>query len=161
MTKERKASIVTILVLASVTSLVVFHRRADLVNSLAGVRSGTEQTPQDVVYAMLDAARVGDVDKYLASHTGQIEQSLRRAMAESTNFANYLRESNTAIKGIAIAEPEAVSPQEVKLRVEYVFQDRNEIQVMQLDKTQSGWKISNVQSAERVKTVVPYGTTVE
>ena len=109
---------------------------------------------------MLDAAREGNVNKYLASYSGQMETSLRQAITESPDFGKYLKDSNAAIKGVAIMEPEQVNDREVKARVEYVFQDRNEVQSMFLDKTSSGWKIVRVDSAERVKTLVPYGTPV-
>jgi hypothetical protein len=160
MTRERKASIVTILVLATAIGVVIL-RKTDVGNSFAAVVQRTEPTPQDAVYAMLDAAKAGDVAKYLASHTGQMEQSLRRAISESTDFAQYLRKSDAGIKGIALTEPEVLSAQEVKLRVEYVFQDRNEIQFLYLHKTEAGWKISQVDSAERIQTLVPYGATAE
>jgi hypothetical protein len=47
------------------------------------------------------------------------------------------------------------------VRVEYVYQDRNEAQTMYLEKASSGWKITRVDGAERVKTLVPYGTPVQ
>ena len=48
-----------------------------------------------------------------------------------------------------------------KVRVEYVYQDRNEAQMMFLEKTQGGWRIARVDGSERVKTLVPYGTPVQ
>ena len=64
-------------------------------------------------------------------------------------------------KGIAISEPQPVTDREVKVRVEYVYQDRNEAQTMYLEKDAGSWKISRVDGAERVKTLVPYGTPVQ
>jgi hypothetical protein len=119
-----------------------------------------EQTAQDVIYAMLDAARDGNVSKYLDSYAGEMESSLKQNIAESPDFGKYLKDTNAAIKGVAIMDPEQVSNVEVKARVEYVFQDRNEVQYMFLDKMPGGWKIVRVDSAERVKTLVPYGTPV-
>ena len=58
-------------------------------------------------------------------------------------------------------EPQPVSDREVKARVEYVFQDRNEVQYVYLAKMSGAWKISRVDSSERVKTLVPYGTPVQ
>ena len=58
-------------------------------------------------------------------------------------------------------EPQPLSDPEVKARVEYVFQDRNEAQYFYLDKMSGGWKIARVDSSERVKTLVPYGTPVQ
>jgi hypothetical protein len=160
MSTQRKAQIVTILILAVALGLVVF-RKADLRASITGLAQRTEPTPQDAIYAMLDAARAGDVKKYLASYTGQMEQALQRAKSDSADFAKYLRDSNAAIKGIAVMEPQAVSDHEVKARVEYVFQDRNEVQYFYLDKIRGSWKIARVDSSERVKTLMPYGTPVQ
>lgn len=140
---------------------MVVVRKADLRASITGIAQRSDPTPQDAIYAMLDSARVGDIKKYMASYTGEMAQALQRARSESTDFAKYLRDSNAAIKGIAVMEPQAVSDREVKTRVEYVFEDRNEVQFFYLDKMSGGWKISRVDSSERIKTLVPYGTPVQ
>ena len=61
---------------------------------------------------------------------------------------------------MALQEPQALTDREVKVRVEYVYQDRNEVQQMYLEKSGNNWKITRVDSAERIKTLVPYGTPV-
>ncbi len=160
MDKRRKAQIATVLILGIALGVVVV-RKADLRASIAGIAQRSDPTPQDAIYAMLDAARAGDVKKYMASYTGEMAQSLERARAESGDFAKYLRDSNAAIKGIAVTEPQPVSDREVKARVEYVFEDRNEVQFFYLDKMPGGWKIARVDSSERIKTLVPYGTPVQ
>lgn len=160
MSKERIAQIVTIVILAAAVGVAVL-RKADLGTSFAALVQRTEPTPQDAVYAMLDAARAGDAAKYLASHTGQMEQSFKRAISESADFAQYLRNSNAAIKGIAVSEPQVLSDKQVKVRVEYVFQDRNEVQFLFIEKTPAGWKIFQVDSAERLETLTPYGAAVQ
>lgn len=151
---KRNAQIATAVVLAAVFTLVVARRG----KSTAG--TAKEQTPQDAIYAMLDAAREGNVNRYLASYTGQMQGSLKHAAAESPDFGKYLKDSNATIKGVAIQDPQPASEGEVKARVEYVFQDRNEVQFMYLRQTPSGWRIERVDSAERIKTLVPYGTPV-
>ena len=110
---------------------------------------------------MLDAARNGDVARYLASYTGEMAQALARAKSDSPDFAKYLRDSNAQLKGIAVMEPQPQPDGQVELRVEYVYQDRNEAQFFFLTKTPGGWKISRVETSERVKTIVPYGTPVQ
>lgn len=160
MSKERKARIVTILILVVALGVVVV-RKTDIGSSIRGLTQRADPTPQDAIYAMLDAARTGDVKKYMANYTGQMEQSLQRARADSADFAKYLRDSNAALKGIAVIEPQALSDREVKARVEYVYEDRNEVQFFYLENSRQGWKISRVESAERVKTLVPYGTPVQ
>ena len=154
MNKQRVAQILTVVILAAALAVTLLRKNT---------RQTSEATPQDSVYAMLDAAREGDVKKYLASYAGAMETSLRQSIAESSEvaFRKYLQESNAALKGVAVMAPESVSDAQVKVRVEYVYQDRNEAQTMILEKTGTGWRISRVDSAERVKTLVPYGTPVQ
>jgi len=152
---NNKARIVTIGILVCALGFVIARRGRSTTSP-----SVKETTPQDAIYAMFDAARDGNVGKYLASYAGPMESSLKHAIAESPDFGKYLKDSNAAIKGVAIVDPEQVTNVEVKARVEYVFQDRNEVQYMFVDKTPGGWKIVRVDSAERVKTLVPYGTPV-
>jgi hypothetical protein len=149
-----KARIVTVLVLMGALAVVVLRSTDFRLTRL-------NAKPQDAVYAMFDAARAGDVERYLGSYTGEMAQLLARAKSESPNFAAYLRDSNAGLKGIAMMEPQPQPDGQVKLRVEYVYQDRNEAQLFFLDRTAGGWKISRVEASERVKTVIPYGTPVQ
>ncbi|MCC7234631.1 MAG: hypothetical protein IT163_04970 [Bryobacterales bacterium] len=121
-----------------------------------------EPSPQDAIYAMIDAARAGDVKTYLACFTGAMRPRLEQALAESgeAKFGDYLKRTNAELKGVAIDEPAAVGNGEVKARVEYVYAGRNEVQVMTVLRTGAGWKIARLDEAERVKTQVPYGTPV-
>jgi hypothetical protein len=121
------------------------------------------QDPQDAIYSMLDSARAGDVKSYLAHYTGPMEAALRQSIAESTEsaFAKYLRDSQAAIKGVAVAEPEITNGTEARVRVEYVYEDRNEIQTMYLERGPSGWKIARTEGDERIKTLIPYGTPMK
>ena len=170
MSPDKKAKIVTAAVLAGALAIVLGQKYgwkmpnlkvSDLAPRAAAPKP--DPTPQDAIYAMLDAARGGDVKTYLASYTGQMEASLKQSIGETTEsgFAKYLRSQNAAIKGIAISEPQQLTDREVKVRVEYVYQDRNEAQMMFLEKSAAGWKIARVDGAERVKTLVPYGTPVQ
>jgi hypothetical protein len=152
------ARILTILILAGVVGTVVARKSGF---GLPSFRERPEAKPQDAIYAMLDAARNGDVARYLASYTGSMAESLARAKSESPDFAKYLRDSNAGLKGIAVMEPQPQPDGQVELRVEYVYQDRNEAQFFFLSKTADGWKISRVETSERVKTLIPYGTPVQ
>jgi hypothetical protein len=105
---------------------------------------------------MLNAAKAGDVKAYLASYTGQMEASLRQTLT-----ANYLKDSHAAIKGVAVSDPQKITDLEAKVRVEYIYQDRNEVQMVYLEEGPAGWKISRVDSDERVQTLIPYGTPVK
>lgn len=168
MTKERKTAVVTIVVLAAAFALVLGQKNKLTISTVRDQVTQISQprpdpTPQDAIYGMLDAARAGNVKTYLASYTGQMTTALEQSLAESTEpkFAQYLKDSNAAIKGVAIAEPQQLTDTQVKVRVEYVYQDRNEAQTMYLEKQGGAWKIKQVDSAERVKTLVPYGTPVQ
>jgi hypothetical protein len=119
--------------------------------------------PQDTIYAMLNAARAGDVKAYLAAYTDSMEAALRQTVAESSEpaFAQYLRSSAASIKGVATSDPEKISGAEAKVRVEYIYQERNEAQTMYLEKRPNGWKIARADAGERVPTLIPYGTPVK
>jgi hypothetical protein len=166
MTGERKARVVTIAVLAAALGIGLARKNGWSLPNFKPSRiadTRTEENPQDAIYSMLNAARTGDVKAYLASFTGSMETSLKQTLAETTKveFSRYLRESNASIKGIAVSEPRKVTDLEVAARVEYVYQERNEVQTMYLEKRPQGWKISRVDTQERVKTQIPYGTPVK
>jgi hypothetical protein len=153
MSKQRKAQIATIGVLVAVVAVIALRRTSQTPRR--------ESTPQDAIYAMLDAARDGNVRKYLSYYADPMQASLKQTIAESADFSRYLRDSNAPIKGIAINEPEKLTELEVKARVEYVYQDRNEIQYVYLQKIGGDWRIVRMDAAERIKTPIPYGTPVE
>lgn len=166
MNRQRIAQLLTILSLAAALSAAVArHNGWNMPNwSTFRSRQPTEVTPQDAVYAMLEAARNGDVNKYLAAYAGSMETALRQSISESSRaaFQKYLQDTNAALKGVAVMAPEGDGDgRDVKIRVEYVYQDRNETQTMSLEKTAGGWKIVRVDSAERIKTLIPYGSPVE
>jgi hypothetical protein len=166
MTKDRKARVVTVAVLAVALGIGLGRKTGWRIPDLRSFRTAASTVaigPQDTVYAMLNAARAGDVKAYLAEYTGSMEAALRQSLAESTDaaFAKYLRDSTASLKGVAVSDPEKISANEVKIRVEYVYQGRNEIQMMYLEQGPNGWKISRTDGEERVKTLVPYGTPVK
>jgi hypothetical protein len=125
MTQARKTQVLTLAALA--VAFVVAVARKQLASSSAPAQPSS---PQDAIYAMLDASRAGDVRRYLSSYGGQMRASLEQSVRESgeDRFGRYLKESNAAIKGVALSEPQPVSSRESQTRVEYVYQDRNEAQ---------------------------------
>jgi hypothetical protein len=48
----------------------------------------------------------------------------------------------------------------MKARVEYVFADRNEVQIVYLERVGERWKIARVEGAQRIETLMPYGSPV-
>lgn len=144
--------------------MVLWRQVGDRVKLAAEtVATPADPTPQDAIYGMLEAARAGDVKKYLSYYAGPIAAALRQTAAEQgyAGFARYLKERNAPIKGLALNEPQPVSNREVKIRAEYVYQDRNEAQIIYLQKEGRDWKIARLDTAERVKTLVPYGSPVQ
>src|SRR5258708_4121309 len=103
---------------------------------------------------MLETARAGNTTGYLDHYTGQMRSSLNQTIAEKGEraFKSYLQSTNAEIKGLAVFEPKPLSENEVALRVEYVYQDRNEAQIFYLEKAGAVWKIARIDNAERVKT---------
>ena len=162
MNKQRIAQILTVLILTGVLVGTLAKKNGWTLRTTRAAMQPTQATPEDAIYAMLDAARKGDVQKYLAAYSGTMQTSLRQSIAESSNsaFGQYLQDTNAALKGVAVMAPEITSDREAKARVEYVYQDRNEAQNMYLEKTTTGWKITRVETAQRVKTLIPYGTPV-
>jgi hypothetical protein len=156
MNRKNTATVATLLLLAGILATAVLRRGR-------GQKPAPDATPRDTIYQMLDAARAGDPAAYVSHYTGSMESQLQQAIAEKSEsgFKQYLLTSNADIKGVALAEPKMISDNEAEVAVEYVYQDRNEIQRMYLEKRADRWKIARVDGAERVKTLVPYGTPVE
>ena len=168
MTRERRAQVATAVVLAGVLTLVAAKHSGwaggvgPFSTWIAGAREPSA-TPQDVIYRMMDAARDGNVRMYLGCYTGQMESTLRQIVSEKGEaaLADYIRGFNSSIKGVAIQEPQFVAERQVRLRVEFVYPDRNEAQLYYLQQSSAGWRIARQENTEGVKVVVPYGTAVE
>ena len=156
MTRHHTAQLVTVLVLVAALAIGLARK--------SGWRTAkAPPEPQDAVYAMLAAARAGDVKAWLACYTGEMQATLRQTVKESTEpgFAKYLRDTHAAIKGVAVSDPQRIGEQEATLRVEYIYQDRNEAQIVSLEKGPAGWKIARADTADRVPSLIPYGTPVK
>jgi hypothetical protein len=123
---------------------------------------GEESTPTSAIWRMLDAARAQDPERYLGCYTDEMERSLRQNLQDMgpARFRDYLARSQRQLKGIAVSPPQTISADERRLSIEYVYGDRNEVQPVYLRRVGKDWKIFRVEGAERVKTLVPYGTPV-
>src|ERR1022692_3352547 len=129
MTRERKTHLTTVAVLVLALGAALGQKNGW---RLGRPGSNPPSSPQDAIYGMLDAARSGNVADYLASYTGPMLASLQESVRETTEaaFSGYLRDSNSAIKGVAVIDPQITSDREATARVEYVYQDRNEVQIV-------------------------------
>lgn len=124
--------------------------------------SGPAPTPEDSIYAMLDAARAGDAQTYLDSFANPVRDQLVQVVKESSEprFSEYLKSQNTAFQSVAISVADRPSESEVRARVEYVYANRNEVQSLYLRKEASRWKIFKVAGSDQIKTLVPFGGSV-
>jgi hypothetical protein len=161
MAADQTAKILTAALLVAIAGIALAPglRMSHLLRRLAAPPS----EPQDAIYSMLNAARAGDVKAYLGAYTGPMEAGLRETVAENSEpaFAQYLKGSAAGIKGVALSDPEKASEAEAKVRVEYIYQDRNEVQTMYLEKHANAWKIARTDAGERIPTLIPYGTPVK
>ncbi len=152
--KKKAPQVVTVILLTAVLGIFAYRQR--------GSRSREGDAPEATIWRMVDASRNADLDRYMQCYTGEIEQRLRQNLREMgpAKFRDYLRGSERQLKGIAVSAPQTSSPTETRVSVEYVYEDRNEVQQVYLRQVGKNWKIFRVEGAERVKTLVPYGTPV-
>lgn len=167
MRKDVQAKILTAVLVAGVAGFVIAKRNgwpggSGSVGSLIQKPSRKQAEPRDTIYAMLDAARDGDAEAYLDCFVGDVRKRIAQSRDEMTadRFGDYLVERNREIKGIAINKAEAAGEGKNRIRVEYVYEDRNEVQNFTLAQESGEWKIVAMDRAERVETLVPYGTPV-
>ncbi len=167
MKREKLATILTAGVLAVALGITVAKSKgwtlADVrPTAIAQAFRPKVIAPEDALYSMLDAAKAGDVNAYLSCYTGHMKELLQQSATEATanKFKSYLQTSNASIQGVALSPPENVSDSQVKVRVEYVYRDRNEVQFVYMKKEPPTWRIYQVDGAERIKTLVPYGSPV-
>ena len=152
---RRIAQLLTVLLMGAVLGAVLWRKRP-------AEASAPENTPETAIWRMVDASRAGDVERYLACYTGEMARLLRQNLLEmgEPRFREYLLATHRAVKGVAVSPPQMTSATEGRIPVEYVYQDRNEVQQVYLRNDPGGWKIFRVESAERVPTLIPYGTPV-
>ena len=120
-----------------------------------------EEAISAAVYATMNAARAGDVSRYLAGYTGPMREALQRSLDDSGRaaFARYLESSDAGVKGLAVSV-EISEGREAEARVERVYQERNEVQVMYLDKEGGTWRIVRTDGDQSVKAAIRYGTPI-
>ena len=120
-----------------------------------------EEAISTAVYATMNAARAGDVSRYLAGYTGPLRVALQRSLEDSGRpaFARYLESLDAGLKGLAVSV-EVDGGREGKARVERVYQERNEAQVVYLEKERGAWRIARTDGDQAVKAAIRYGTPI-
>jgi len=153
--KKHLPALITVLLIAGVLAFFVARQRP----RPAGA-SFNAADPEAAIWRMADAARAGDVRAYLNCFDGPLRQNLEKTAAEmgEQKFGEYLRRLNDEITGIAVSDLELTGEASARLRVEFVSRGKNEAQPHYLRLSDGGWKIERVGEAERIKTLVPYGT---
>jgi hypothetical protein len=114
--------------------------------------------PEDGVYAMFEAARVGNARAYLDCFTGPLREQLAVTAKEDASFKEYLISQNFAVQGTAVVITDRPNADEAWARVECVYSDHNEVQNVHLKREGGRWKIINMDGAQPVPALVPYGT---
>jgi hypothetical protein len=115
--------------------------------------------PEEIVYAMFDAAKTGQIRKYLNCFAPELRKELDQRRRDQGNgaFKRYLVERSQPVKGIALSEKQ-LGKESGTVQVEWVYQDRNEVQTVSLRKIGRDWKIAALTEGQRQEQLVPYGT---
>jgi hypothetical protein len=118
--------------------------------------------PEDAVYGMLDAARTGDTTVYVDTFAGSLQQQIQQLIRENgrKQFASYLTGQSSSFQSVALSVADQPSDVEARLRVEYVYTNRNEVQIFHLKKSGERWKIIGISGTDQIRTLIPYGTAV-
>ena len=162
----RRPAVLTGFFMLALLSLVFLRAHnwrvpANVTDFLSHSRPRT-QTPEDTVYGMLDAARAGDTAVYVDTFSGPLQQQIQQVIRESgkTQFASYLATQSSSFQSVALSVADQRSDVEARLRVEYVYANRNEVQTFHLQKSGGRWKIVGISGTDQIKTLIPYGTAV-
>jgi hypothetical protein len=162
----KRPAVLTGLFILIVLSLVFLRthgwRVPQGVGTLFSRSRSTTASPEDAVYGMLDAARAGDTAVYVDTFSGPLQQQIQQAVRESgrKQFATYLTGQSSSFQSVALSVADQPSDIEARLRVEYVYANRNEVQSFHLKKSGGRWKIVGISGTDQIKTLIPYGTAV-
>src|ERR1051325_8632683 len=100
MKRNRKAKILAVMALLGALGAGLGRKGARL-----GSVSLPDVTPEDAIYAVMNAAKAGNVSGYLDGYTGPMKAALQRSVEEggAREFAKYLQRSNAGVKGAAVS----------------------------------------------------------
>lgn len=155
-------TVVFVLGLFALTSLRVNGWRLPLWSDWKVFRSGrASSSPEDAIYSMIDAERVGNTKAYLDSFTGSMRNDLLQMIKENSEsrFASYLTQ-NATFQGVAVRVIDRPSTTDAQVRVEYIYGDRNEVQTLYLKREGERWTVCQIAGAERQATPFVFGSRV-
>jgi hypothetical protein len=87
--------------------------------------------------------------------------ALQRSLDESgaAAFTRYMMGLDAGVKGLAV-HVESSSDRDAKVRVEYVYAERNSVQELYLEKEKGVWRIARTGGDEPIRAAIPYGTPI-
>src|ERR1700761_7498664 len=134
MSLVKRPGLLTVTFLALLVGLIFLRTHGwRLPVSVSGLFSRAQAvpaTPEDTVYRMLDAARAGNTAVYVNTFSGPLQQQIQQVIRESgqKQFASYLTGQSLSFQSVALSVTDQPSDLEARLRVEYVYSNRNEVQ---------------------------------
>ena len=103
------------------------------------------------IESLLSSARAGDVAKYLSAFTGPLRDRLAREADEIGRdaFAQRLRQASMCRKSHAIFAPEPLGTglEGAWITAESAYTDRIERQRFRLERSSSGWLVTEIETA--------------
>ncbi|MBV9468013.1 MAG: hypothetical protein JO316_22620 [Abitibacteriaceae bacterium] len=112
-----------------------------------------------------EAARKGDLERYLSQFTNPLREQLNRTRTQQGEgyLRRYLTQLTGTIKGVAVdlTRKEEVGPDLVRIHVELIYADHNESQPFVMRQENGSWRISKIESLRSAPTLIPYGTPLE
>lgn len=153
-------TILTVAVLLAVLAVALLRtNHGHMTSSWRAIRAKSiPASPEDRIYAMLDAARTGEKQAYLDCFTGPLRDQLAAAAQEDERFREYLLRQNSTVQGMAVTVTDRPNGDEARVRLEYVYSDHNEVQNLRLIRESGRWRIVNMDGAQALPPLVPFGT---
>lgn len=128
----------------------------------AGQSPTDNNSPDSVVWAFFAAQKAGDVGKYLGALGGDALKVAQQSVKDSgrAKFADYLKQCDRELKGIAVRGKQQRAPDSVLVLVDLTFADGQEAQRFLVERQGIGWKITRIEGEQRRRSLIPYGTPV-
>jgi len=142
-----------------VVTLVLVAVGFGLLVSKDSTPKATAEKPEEILYEMFEAAKSGQVRKYLKCFGPELRVELEQRQRDQgkSAFRQYLIDWCQPVKGIALSD-KAFEDDRGSVKVEWVFGDHNEEQVATLRKLNGAWRITGLTEGQRREQLVPYGT---
>ena len=115
--------------------------------------------PQDIIYEMFDAAKAGNIRKYLNCFAPDLRKALDQRRRDQGNaaFREYLKDRSVPVTGIALSN-DRFGESSGTVEVEWVHREWKEVQTVTLRRIGGAWRVARLSEARREKLIVPYGT---